>query len=191
MLTKELIKKQATAYFNAGEKYDYMNDDLMEFLGSEFVAAPASTKLDTYNAFEGGLVDHILRVTRYALKLNDILPEDMQQTKDTIVKVCCLFQIGKAHMFIPNPSQWHRDKLGQMYEFNNDQIAMRVGERSIRYATSFGIELTDNEYQAIINYDKLDTDRQAKYHTETLGMLLKQANDLAIMEEKKILEHVE
>jgi hypothetical protein len=46
------------------------------------------------------------------------------------------------------------------------------------------VTLTQEEYQAILNFDKDTTDLQSKYHTSNLGSLLKIANELAIIEEK-------
>ena len=71
-----------------------------------------------------------------------------------------------------------------MYEFNDDVTSMSVGERSAIYAMSNGIELSETEFQAIVNHDKDDSDKQSKWHTETLGVILRQANELAILEEK-------
>jgi hypothetical protein len=71
-----------------------------------------------------------------------------------------------------------------MYEFNEDLVSMRIGERSVHYAISNGVSFTEEEYQAILNHDKDDTDKQAKWHSDTLGVVLRQANELAIMEEK-------
>jgi len=184
MLTEEKIKTNASKYFEAGEKYGFMTEDLMNFLGVDIMAAPATTKLDNYNAYKGGLIAHMLRTAKYAVKLNGILPDDMQVTQESLVKVSLLFQIGKTFMFTPNPSKWHRDNQGKMYEFN-DMVSLKTGERSVYYATKFGVSLTEDEFQAILNYDKLDTDLQAKFHTETLGCLLRQASDLAILESKK------
>jgi hypothetical protein len=71
-----------------------------------------------------------------------------------------------------------------MYEFNNELTSLSVGERSAVYALSNGVALTEEEFQAIVNHDKDDSDKQAKWHSTTLGVILKQANELAIMEEK-------
>ena len=71
-----------------------------------------------------------------------------------------------------------------MYEFNEELVSMKVGERSIYYATKYGVDLSEEEYQAIINYDKTEDDKQSKWYGSTLSTILKQANDLAIIEEK-------
>ncbi len=184
MLTEEKIKNNAKKYFETGTKYGFMNDSLMNFLGTEFIGAPASTMETMHNAFEGGLIDHSLRVTKYAVSLNDLLPESMRVDKVSLVKVCCLHQIGKAKMFKYNDSEWHRENQGKMYDFNNDLVALSVGERSVMYVLKHGVDLTEEEYQAILNYTKDDSDKQAKFHASTLSKLLKQAIEMAIMEEQ-------
>jgi len=109
----------------------------------------------------------------------------MQVTKQSLIKVVYLHQIGKCNLYVPNTSQWHRDKLGQMYEFNEDITSMRVGERSVFYALNYGVKLTDEEFAAIVNHDKVD-DAMAEWHNSIIGEVLKVANKLAILEEKKI-----
>jgi hypothetical protein len=69
-----------------------------------------------------------------------------------------------------------------MYEFNPNITALKLGERSIVYALSHGVKLTDEEISAIVNFDKTDDDLQAKYHNSLLGDVIKMANTLAIKE---------
>ena len=71
-----------------------------------------------------------------------------------------------------------------MYDFNEDLVSMRVGERSVYYALSNGVKLTEEEYAAIIMFDKTD-DKMAEYHNSILGELLKMGNTLAIKHEKR------
>ena len=85
--------------------------------------------------------------------------------------------------YIENTEDW-KIKRGNMYDFNDKLVSMRPSERSIFYATSCGVELTELEYQAILNYDKDDADKSAKWHTEDLGQILKIGNMLAMIEEK-------
>jgi hypothetical protein len=70
-----------------------------------------------------------------------------------------------------------------MYEFNDEISSMRVGERSIYYAMSHGVTLTEEEYSAILNFDKTD-DKMAEYHNSTIGDLLKTAALFAVKHEK-------
>jgi len=182
-ITKEETIKNAKKYFESGEKYGFMTELLQNKLGAAFIGAPASTRTDLHNAFEGGLVKHLLTVTKYAVKLQPIVPNGNKIDLGSLVKVCCLHQIGKTNLYVPNESKWHNDR-GMMYEFNDSLVSMHVGERSAHMAMSCGVELSEDEYQAIVNHDKTDDDKQAKWHSNTLAVILRQANELAIMEEK-------
>ena len=185
MIKQEQIVKNTKKYFQTAQEQGFMTEELMNFLGESFIKAPASTMADLHNAFEGGLIDHLLRVTKYAVSINEnVLSENLKLQKKDLIKVCFLHQIGKAHLYLPCTSEWHIKNQGKMYDFNNELTSMRVGERSAYYAISHGVILTEEEYQAIINFDKDDSDLQSKYHTSSLGNILKIANELAIMEEK-------
>lgn len=171
-------------YFDTATKHGFMNDDLMTFLGEAFIKAPASSITDFNNAFEGGLIDHLLKVASYAVRINNSLPDEEKVDQASLLKVCLLHQIGKTHLYIPCTSEWHRKHQGKMYEFNKDITSMRVGERSVYYATKFGIKLTEEEYSAILNFDKVD-DKMSEYHNSMVGELLKMGSMLAIKNEQK------
>ena len=181
---KDKILKNKEKFLETNIKYEIFNEELLKFLGEDIITAPASTMTSLHNAFPGGLVDHILKTTKYAVGLNALLPKNLQVDIKSLIKVCFLHQIGKTFLYKWNESEWHRNNQGKMYEFNEELVSMRVGERSIYYATKYGLSLTEEEYQAIINYDKTDDDKQAKWYGGVLSTILKQSNELAIMEEK-------
>ena len=180
-LTQEKIIANAKKYFDTAKNNDFMTDELMVFLGENFVKAPASTMDSLHNAFEGGLVDHLLRVAFYAVRFNNSLPVDIKVDQKSLLKVCLLHQIGKTNLYIDGP-EWAK-KNGKHYDFNNTLVSMRVSERSIYYATSNGVTFTEEEFGAILMSDKSD-DKQAEYHNSILGDLLKMANLFAIKHEK-------
>lgn len=184
MLKKEQIVKNTKKYFQTATDLEIMNDELTNFLGEDFVKAPASTMKNLHNAFEGGLIDHLLNVTKYAVNINNSLPEDEKVDQKSLIRVCLLHQIGKAKLYKPCESEWHRTNQGKMYEFNNDLVSMRVCERSLYYVLTHGIKLTEEEYSAIIMFDKND-DKMAEYHNSTIGDILKSASIFAIKNEKK------
>lgn len=183
-LTKENIVANTKKYFETATKLGFMNESLMGFLGEAFIKAPASSMLDFHNAFEGGLIEHLLKVASYAVKINNSLPETERVNQDSLLKVCLLHQIGKANLYTPCTSDWHRKNQGKMYEFNEELTSMRVGERSIYYAISHGITFTEEEFTAIINFDKND-DKMSEYHNSMVGDLLKTGSLFAIKSEKK------
>jgi hypothetical protein len=179
MLEQTKILENTKKYFETATKIGFMNDELMKFLGQEFITAPASSMVDYHGAFEGGLIDHLLKVAKCAVNVNNSLPENKRVNQDSLVKVCLLHQIGKTKLYKPCTSEWHRKNQGKMYEFNDNLVSMRVSERSLYYAMSHGIKFTEEEFSAIMFFDKTD-DKMSEFHNSMLGELLKIGNTLAI-----------
>lgn len=188
MLTKEQIENNRTRYLSAIDKHKICEQSFIEELGEKYdlFLAPASTMTSMHNAFPGGLVDHALRVAEYAVKISKAIPTSYKPSTESILKVSLLHILGKINLFTPNQSEWHVKNLGKMYEFNPNIIPLKVGERSIQILFNGSVSLSDEEFQAIINHDKDSSeDKQAKYFTNILGIILKQAIELAIYEEKE------
>ena len=187
MITLEQIEKNKKTYLTAVKTYNVCHPEMFDTLSnSGMFEAPASTMLSLHNAFPGGLVDHLLRVASYATKINETLPESLKQKKESLIRISLLHGIGKVGLYKPNKSDWHIKNQGKMYEFNEELTSMSVGERSVYYMIIYqnGEMLNDIEYQAIINYDKPQSDKMSEWHTSTLGEILKMAIKLAIIEEK-------
>ncbi len=181
---KDRILKNKQTFLEKNELYGILNKELLDYLGEDLLTAPASTMTSLHNAFPGGLIDHVLKTTKYAIGINKLLPDSISVDAQSIVKVCFLHQIGKTFLYKWCESEWHRNNQGKMYEFNEELISMKIGERSVYYAMKYGIKLSEEEYQAIVNYDKPEDDKQSKWYGSTLSTILKQANELAIIEEK-------
>ena len=179
---KEKIVKNKEKFDKTNETYNILTKELLDYLGEDLYSSPASNMESMYNAFPGGLVDYILRVTKYGINLNSILPDNQKVDKSSIIKVCFLHQLGKVRLYKFCESEWHRKNQGKMYDFNEDLVSMRVSERSAYYTMKFGVDLTEEEYQSIVNYDKTDDDKQSKWYGSTLSTILRMANELAIIE---------
>lgn len=184
-LTQERIEKNKEIYLSKFKQYeiDDGSNRLLSYLGDDLFTAPATHRDDLYNAFPGGLIDHTLRLTSYAMKINKILPSKLFINEKSLIKVCFLSHIGRTFLYQFNDSDWHV-KNGMPYKYITNITALHTGERSVFYAVSNGIELSSEEYQAIINFDKAPDDSMALFHTETIGDVLKMGNTLAITEEK-------
>jgi len=184
MITEEKILKNTDKFFKTAETHGFMTDELLDFLGADFIKAPASTATNLHNSFEGGLIAHLLLTAKYAVSINKTLPDNMQVELSSLLKVTFLHQIGKARLYTTEGvAKWQTER-GINYVFADESTSLRVGERSAIYALSNGVALTEDEFQAIINHDKDDNDKQAKWYSCTLAVVLRQANELAIMEEK-------
>lgn len=187
MLNKDIILENFKKYTNALDGLGIDSDALYDQLGVDFISAPSKTTNTMYGAFEGGLIDNAMRVTNYSIKLNNALPEQVRLPKRSLILVSMIHSIGLSQMFTPNTSKWHVDKLGKVYEFKDDLISMSAGERSIKLFIDSGNKLTDEEYQAILNYNKID-DKQSKFFTCNLGIILQSAIAMAQIEENVLLE---
>jgi len=183
-VSEDKVKKNAKKFNDTGVKHGVINDALLELLGTDFITAPCTSTTNLYNAFEGGLVDHILKTTKHAVFVNGNLPEGKQVDNESIIRVCLIHQIGKTKMFIPQESEWHRKNRGEMYTWNEEVLSMSVAERSIYYALKAGIELTEDEVFAIYNYNSDFAQRPMDKKGEKLAALLRIANMISIIEEK-------
>jgi hypothetical protein len=184
MLTKEKIIKNSNKFNDTGVKHGFINDKLIELLGIEFFSAPACTTTNLYGAYEGGLINLILTITKHAISINELLPENKKVNQKSLIKVCFLHQIGKAKMYSEQKSQWHRDNKGEFYTFNDDLLSLSVAERSIYYLMEAGISLTEDETFAIFNYNSDFSGRPLTRDGEKLASILKVAIMMAIIELK-------
>lgn len=184
MITAEQIESNKKKFLDTNIKYKIFTDELLDFLGDDFFIAPASTSLDMYGCFPGGLVSHCFKAAKYSVKTNELLPESMRVETSSILRCIFLSQIGKTFMFKPNPSEWHRKNLGKLYEFTEQEVSMKAGERAVYYATAHGVKLTEDEFQSIMNSDKESDDKMAKYRSGTLSNVIRVGFELSILEEK-------
>jgi hypothetical protein len=185
MISLDKLEKNKKKFLETNEQYKVFSIELGDFLGDNFYISPASPSTDLYGCYPGGLLDHLIKVCKYTLLLNDILPDKIRIPKEKLIKTVFLSQIGKVFMFKENPSEWHRLNQGKHYVYAQDnKVALRVGERSVFYAVTHGVSLDEDEYQAIINLDKDSEDKMAKWHSSIMGQILKQGFELALIEEK-------
>jgi hypothetical protein len=180
MLTKEQFEHNKAKFLETNVKYNIMTKELLDFLGDDLYTAPASTSLTMVGCYPGGLLNHMIKACKYAINVNKILPESIRQSDPTIVKTVFLAQIGKVFMYCLSEDPKH----GQMYDFCDNTVRLRVGERSSYYAINYGVKLTEEEYQAILNLDKDDNDKMAKYFSSSLTSIIKLGFELAVLEEK-------
>ena len=163
-LDQAKIVANTKKYFETATKHGFMNDELTNFLGEEFIKAPASTMTSYHYAFEGGLIEYLLRVAFYAVRINNSLPEDERVDQASLLKVCLLHGIGKAKLYVPCESEWHRKNQGKMYKHNPNNPFTMVPDLSLWNLQHFGIQVTWNEYLGIRIHDGLYDDANKPYY---------------------------
>lgn len=183
-LSKEILvsnfskyKKRLITYVGEQEA-----ESIIEELGGDDAVMNA-TYANTDNtglAYDGSFTETVIALTVYAIKINDILPEEKQVSKESIAKVALLSQIGKVLLFKPQTNDWRRKNLGENYSYAELDGAIRVGERSILIAMNSGVKFTEFEFEAMRIMDKQNenADNYSKYFSGTLSMVIKQANEM-------------
>ena len=176
MLTPEQIKDNWDKFLAVIEEYISPDraDKLIEFYTQHeerFALMPASHKVQYHNCFPGGYVDHVLRVINAALKLDNVWREMGMvdtYTIEELVFSALNHDLGKfgteeQASYIEQTDQWRRDKLNEVYTFNDRLEYMTVPDCGLHLLYTLGITPTKNEMLAIKLHDGLYDDSNKPY----------------------------
>jgi hypothetical protein len=176
MLTPEQIKDNWDKFLAVIEEYISPNraHKLIEFYTQHeerFALMPASHKVQYHNCFPGGYVDHVLRVINAALKLDNVWREmgmvDTYTTEELVFSALNhdlgKFGTEEQASYIEQTDQWRRDKLNEVYTFNDRLEYMTVPDRGLHLLYTLGITPTKNEMLAIKLHDGLYDDSNKPY----------------------------
>ena len=156
-------------------------DALIAAVGGEqkVMTASFATNKDSGLAYDGSFVQTTLMLTKYAVEINNLLPDEKKANKEELIKVCLISQISKVVMFEPNTNQWEVTNRGILYGFNEGlEGALRPGERSILICNNAGVKFTAHELEGMRILDKGNDDNYAKFFSCALATIVKQANEL-------------
>ena len=160
---------------------------------------PASSFDHYHNAFEGGYVDHVLRVIKCAKHVYALwkdMGSDMSgYTEEELIFVALNHDIGKMgfpgegnEIYIPNDSEWHRKNQGKMYKINPNNDFSLVNDLSIWLLQHYNISITWNEMLGIKLTDGLYDESNKPYFMSrtadsklktNLGYVMHQADCMA------------
>ena len=162
---------------------------LLDELGQRLVMCPASTRKDQYGCYPGGLIEHALEVTALMRTLADAYSFSVPIA--SILRVGLLHEIGKvgnleSAYFVEQDSDWHREKLGQHYKYNEDLNKMSVSHRTLYLLQHYGVTLTNDEWLAIqlASGSHFEENRFYVGHEPSLALILQQAKQAVIHRSK-------
>lgn len=184
MLTEEKINLNYTVFISKLQKFGCYTEELendSEFL-NKLKNASAFISEDSGGAYDGSLIEHIIRTSVIAYKLNDSLYKNVQIPLDSLMKVCYLIHISKALVIEKNTSDYEIKK-GKLYKYAENSPAIKYGEFSLFLCTKYGINLSINEYEAILSIDK-ENDLQSRYFGSILASIVKSSNEVALSERR-------
>ncbi len=146
-------------YARIFKKYfpDQGTDRFLEDFGMRLTTAPRGLTSSDGGEY-GALIDHLTKVAVIAKTHADIIVEKLGNEildKRSVTRVCLAHELGKVgstneDLFISQESQWHRDKLGQNFKYNENCPKMSVAHRTLCLLQSYGIYLTQDEWIAIL-----------------------------------------
>ncbi len=179
MLTEETIVKNWDTFLSLHKKYLPTRADKCIEMYSKFgeensMIAPASSKVMFHNAFAGGYIDHVIRVTRFSVDVYKLykswgLEVDNFSMEELIFSALCHdlgklgYPTGNDPHYVPNLSEWHVINKGAVYEKNKDIPKMGISDRSLFTLQHFGIPVSINEYIAIKTHDGLYEEGNKQY----------------------------
>ena len=167
---------------------------MVDKLGEQLALCPASSRKDYHNCMPGGLVDHSLRVLTNSMKL--VKSFGWNVPKDSLIISCLFHDLGKVGLanddgtvsdyYIPQESDWHREKLGELYTHNKEMQYMSTPQRSVHMCQQFGLKLKTDEYLSILLNDGFILDENKPYclKTNPLVFVIMTADYISTMQEK-------
>ena len=143
---------------------------MLEELDERLCLCPASAKVEYHGAFPGGLVDHSLRVLNNLLTLNRAF--GWRLSRESMVIGALFHDIGKVGLpgkgsendfYVEQTDSWRRDRLGEVYKYNDSMQYMSTPDRSVFVLQHYGIRLTAEEWLAVRLNDGFIVEENRKY----------------------------
>lgn len=154
---------------------------LIDYIGGEEQLMNCSFGMNKSSglAYDGAMIEQSINIAKYAASINDLLPEGKRVIPSKIWKVALLSHISKAMMYTENQNEWEKANRGIMYVFRDRDIMLKGGELSAFISMSCGVELSEDEFEAMRIIDKVKEEgNSVLYSGCTLSMLIRQANEI-------------
>ena len=182
MITTETKEKNLKLFFKKLSQLGIGTECLEENYGEKLMNGSFTNSNEFGNAYDGSLLEIVLKtLTPYAVKLNELLPEEKRVDKNTLIKICLLHQIAKAIRLIPNDNAWEVEKRGFVYKYDGDLPSIRTGLHSLIMCQNCGIQFTAEEAEAMTVNDRDLTDDQARWHSSIMATIVRQASELTYL----------
>jgi hypothetical protein len=157
MNQEEVIIKNFELFKAQTVKLGAKGGNLLQFLDANaerVMLAPASTRLEYTCCHPGGFVEHSLRVLQHAAKLRQVYNQVEDIPTNSLILTSLYHDIGKVgtdtkDYYIENNSDWHRDKLGILYNVADRFQHIPVSQLSLWAISKNGVEIDLEEWYSI------------------------------------------
>jgi len=155
-----------------GDRLESLNK-MYDHFEERILYTPASSVEHYHNAFPGGYIDHVLRVTRNALKVYDLwqdLGMIMEEfDRETLIFTALHHDLGKLgtpemDYYIKNDSEWHVKNQGKIYKTNPKIHWMNLNDRTMYNLQYFSVRYTEEEMIGMRLTDGLYDENNKEYY---------------------------
>jgi hypothetical protein len=143
---------------------------LEEEIGERLFLAPRDTH-PASGGSPGGLIAFAVNVAKYCKAF------EARVDAKKLVRVALLHELGKLggplegqDLFVPEESDWHREKLGRHFKYNESCPKMSSAHRTLFYVARFGFKLEEDEWIALATSAGFQYDENRFYANEVLPL---------------------
>ena len=141
----------------------------------------------------GGIVEYSLELAKAANNIAKALSYDLNTM--SIIKCALLSVLGrvgneKADRYVECQSDWHKEKLGQYYDWNEDCPKYQTNDMTLFLLQRNNINLTWEEWEAISLMKDMTSEDNKFYnmHKSRLSLVMQMAHESVMKDERdKIL----
>jgi hypothetical protein len=153
MYDVEQLKKSWERFCQLTKKIDDpCIDKMIETLSERMLMCPNASRDADPGCYPGGLVQVCLETALHMRQLEGSFGDELDPR--AVLKVALLHDLGKIgslqdNYFVEQESDWHKEKLGQYYKFNEKIQKMSPSHRTLCLLQHFGVKLNEEEWLAI------------------------------------------
>ncbi len=138
-------------------------------VGERLFLAPREQK-PADGGFAGALVSFSVCVAKNAKLFASVV----DQRK--LVRVALIHELGKLgpvagpDLFVSETSDWHREKLGRHFKYNEKCPKVSTAHRTLHYVAKFGFDIDEEEWVALVTSSGFQYDENHFYAGQSLPL---------------------
>jgi len=170
----DAIKKNYDKYMNLLKKF-FPNSgsaikQLEKEMGERLFMSPRD-QVPSLGGTSGGLIAFAVETAKNAKTFQHLIDQKK------LVRVALIHELGKLgavqeghDLYVVETSDWHREKLGRHFKYNEDCPKMSFAHRTLFYVARYGFLLDEDEWLALVTAAGFQYDENRFYANEVLPL---------------------